>query len=424
MDRQGARRRLTRAGTFAATVFLLALMAAFPVRAETVERAAALLDSGEVVAAVQILEPLAEAGDASAEYLLGRTHLDGIGVPQDFTKAAQWIAKAAEKDDARAQNLLGRLHAQGLGVERDTAAAVRWMRRAAEKGDPVHQYDLGILLDDAGMDAQDRQEAARWFETSAAQGHAPAKTSLGLAYQQGTGVPKDLARAARLFGEAADAGDARARNNLGLMLARGEGAPQDYEKAVELFRKAAAQGQSQAMYNLGVMYENGFGIDRDEAKARELYAQAGRTGGDSAADAVSDSGLLYDPRLQPLDMTKARAEDFATAAGNGDPVAMFLLGYVEAMDETQGGASLAATWFERAARLGLPAAMANLGLLHIRGRGVPQDYVVGYMCLNLAAAAGLSEAATLRDRVGATMTPAQLAEARDLVESRWQAIRK
>lgn len=406
-------------------VLLLALVTAFPARAETVERAAALLDAGEVIAAIRLLEPLAEAGDASAEYLLGRTHLDGIGVPQDFTKAAQWIAKAAEKDDARAQNLLGRLNAQGLGVERDTAAAMRWMRRAAEKGDPVHQYDLGILLDDAGMGAQDRQEAVRWFEAAAAQGHAPAKTSLGLAYQQGAGVPKDLAQAARLFGEAADAGDARARNNLGLMLARGEGVPQDYEKAVELFRKAAAQGQSQAMYNLGVMYENGFGIDRDEAKARELYAQAGRTGGDSATDAVSDSGLLYDARLQPLDMTKAHAEDFAAAAENGDPLAMFLLGYVEAAAETRpGGASRAAGWFEKAAGLGLPAAMANLGLLHIRGRGVPQDYVVGYMWLNLAAAAGLAEAAMLRDRVGATMTPAQLAEARDLVESRWQAIRK
>jgi len=55
---------------------------------------------------------------------------------------------------------------------------------------------------------------------------------------------------------------------------------------------------------------------------------------------------------------------------------------------------------------------------------VPQDYVLGYMWLNLAAAAGLAEAAPIRDRVGAAITPAELAEARGLVEQKWLASRK
>ena len=425
MDRQDARQGLRRAGLRAAVYILVALSAVAPARAAATDQALAFLDAGDVAAAVRLLEPVARAGDASAEYLLGKVHLDGLGVPQDFAAAAQWIAKAAEHGDARAQNALGRLHAEGLGVARDGKAAVLWMRRAAEQGDPTHQYDLAILLDDARLGVEDKAQAARWFEAAAEKGLPAAKTSLGLAYQQGSGVQKDLARAAGLFSEAAEAGDARAQNNLGLMLARGEGVAQDYERAVGLFEKAVAQGQTQAFYNLGVMYENGFGVAQDEAKAMELYAKAGQKGGTTATDIVSGEGPLYDPRLVPLDPSAAKPEHFAEGASSGDPVAMFLLAYVTATDGSQsGGAARAASWFEKAAELGLPAAMANLGLLHLRGQGVPQDYVLGYMWLNLAAAAGLPEAASIRDRVGAVMTPAQLVEASDLVKQKWLASRR
>lgn len=421
MDCQDARQGLRRAGLRAVAVILIALSVAAPARAGNTDQAQALLDAGDVAPAVRLLEPLAAAGDASAEYLLGKVHLDGLGVPQDFSAAARWIVKAAEKGDARAQNTLGRLHAEGLGVARDGKAAVLWMRRAAEQGDPAHQYDLALLLDDARLGVEDKAEAARWFEAAAEKGLPAARTSLGLAYQQGSGVEKDLARAARLFSEAAEAGDARAQNNLGLMLARGEGVAQDYVRAVGLFEKAVAQGQTQAYYNLGVMYENGFGVAQDEARAMELYAKAGQRGGATATDIVSGEGLLYDPRLVPLDPSTAGREPFAEGASSGDPVAMFLLAYVMATDGTRsGGAAQAASWFEKAAELGMPAAMANLGLLHLRGQGVPQDYVLGYMWLNLAAAAGLAEAAPIRDRVGAAMTPAQLVEASDLVKQQWR----
>lgn len=425
MDRQDPRQGLRRAGLRVAAVVLIALFAAAPVRADTTDQAQALLDAGDVASAVRLLEPLAGAGDASAEYLLGKVHLDGLGVPQDFSAAARWIAKAAEKGHAPAQNALGRLHAEGLGVARDGKAAVVWMKRAAEQGNPAHQYDLALLLDDARLGVEDKIEAVRWFEAAAKQGLPAAKTSLGLAYQQGSDVQKDLARAAALFSEAAEAGDARAQNNLGLMLARGEGVPQDYERAVGLFEKAVAQGQTQALYNLGVMYENGFGVAQNEAKAMELYAKAGQRGGTTATDIVSGEGFLYDPRLLPLDPAAAKPEHFAEGASSGDPLAMFLFAYLTATDASRsGGPARAASWFEKAAELGLPAAMANLGLLHLRGQGVPQDYVLGYMWLNLAVAAGLPEAASIRDRVGSAMTPAQLAEARDLVGQRWLSNRR
>jgi TPR repeat protein len=64
--------------------------------------------------------------------------------------------------------------------------------------------------------------------------------------------------------------------------------------------------------------------------------------------------------------------------------------------------------------------MTNLGLLYVRGLGVPQDYVFGYMWINLAAAGGLGEAVTARAAVSARMTAAQIGEAERLADRRWQ----
>jgi uncharacterized protein len=48
------------------------------------------------------------------------------------------------------------------------------------------------------------------------------------------------------------------------------------------------------------------------------------------------------------------------------------------------------------------------------GKGVPQDYVIAHMWLNLAAVDGDKDAAEGRDTLAAKMTPAQIAEAQKL----------
>ena len=52
--------------------------------------------------------------------------------------------------------------------------------------------------------------------------------------------------------------------------------------------------------------------------------------------------------------------------------------------------------------------------MHEQGQGVPQDYVVAHMWLNLAAAQGVEDAREGRDRVAGMMTSAQIAEAQRL----------
>jgi TPR repeat protein len=66
--------------------------------------------------------------------------------------------------------------------------------------------------------------------------------------------------------------------------------------------------------------------------------------------------------------------------------------------------------------------MANLGVLYLKGWGVPQDYVLGYMWINLATS-GLADAARLRTTLARQMTAAQINEAQALSRQRGETRR-
>jgi TPR repeat protein len=53
--------------------------------------------------------PLAEQGDADAQYRLGVLYANGYGVPKDYVQARQWYEKAAAQGNTIAQYNLGRL---------------------------------------------------------------------------------------------------------------------------------------------------------------------------------------------------------------------------------------------------------------------------------------------------------------------------
>ena len=71
-------------------------------------------------------------------------------------------------------------------------------------------------------------------------------------------------------------------------------------------------------------------------------------------------------------------------------------------------------WYRLAADQGNASAQINLGLMHAKGEGVPQNYIQAHMWLNLAGARGDEEARKARDIVKDKMTPEQIAEAQRL----------
>jgi uncharacterized protein len=114
--------------------------------------------------------------------------------------------------------------------------------------------------------------------------------------------------------------------------------------------------------------------------------------------------------------------DYATAlrlmrpfADQGEASAQYNLGIAYRWGEAVPQDYAAAlSWYRKAAEQGHVGARSELGFMYGLGQGVPQDYVIAHMWFNLAAARGYKDAAGNRDKVGARMTPAQIAEAQRL----------
>ena len=84
---------------------------------------------------------------------------------------------------------------------------------------------------------------------------------------------------------------------------------------------------------------------------------------------------------------------------------------------TAGRHAEALTQWQAAARTGDGKAMLALGQAFARGLGVPQDYILAHMWLNLAAGRGSAEAARERDGLAANMIPQHIASAQELARA-------
>ena len=69
---------------------------------------------GDYAIALEEFLPLANDGDARAQYYLGRMYYEGYGVPQDKAAAVKWYRRAAEQGDAGAQATLDSLETTGV----------------------------------------------------------------------------------------------------------------------------------------------------------------------------------------------------------------------------------------------------------------------------------------------------------------------
>ena len=89
----------------------------------------------------------AEAGNADAQFKLGRMNLKGEYVPQDYKKAFEWLLKAADQGYKYAQYELGKMYFKGEGVSKDYEKAVEWYRKAANQGHEEAQGELDRIYE-------------------------------------------------------------------------------------------------------------------------------------------------------------------------------------------------------------------------------------------------------------------------------------
>ena len=82
---------------------LLIFVLATPVLAATYGEGLAAYQRGDFNSAQRVLEPLAQSGDADAQYLLGRMYARGEGVLQDFVEGHKWLNLAASRGNREAR---------------------------------------------------------------------------------------------------------------------------------------------------------------------------------------------------------------------------------------------------------------------------------------------------------------------------------
>ena len=108
------------------SVLLFILFVAGPAFSADFNKGIAAYSRGDYAAALKEWRPLAEQGDADAQYNLGVMHDTGQGVPQDYKTAVKWFRLAAEQGNAAAQNNLGVMYEEGQGIIQNNIYAHMW----------------------------------------------------------------------------------------------------------------------------------------------------------------------------------------------------------------------------------------------------------------------------------------------------------
>jgi len=241
--------------------------------------------------------------DPKSMTLLGELYANGLGVPQDDKKAAEWYHLAAARGDPSAMFALAIFSLEGRAGPRDRQKSAQLMADAAKLGHPIAAYDLALLYIEGQLFPQDFSHAAELLRVAANAGNPQAQYALGTLFKEGRGVPKDLHEAVRLFSLAALADEADAQVEYAIALFNGAGVDRNQQLAVAYFRKAALSGNPIAQDRLATILANGFGV-----KANPVEAAKWRL----ISKAAGETDLPLDEFVSKLDpKSRAQAEDEA-----------------------------------------------------------------------------------------------------------------
>jgi len=142
---------------------------------EALAAGVAAYERGDYGAALAEFRPLAEAGNAQAQYYLGYMHETGKGLPTDPVAAARWYLPAAEQGVVGAQFNLGLAYLEGRGVENDDAQALAWLRLAADQGHTRSQYKVAEMFEAGRGTRRDFVQAHLWFALAGRERYADAR---------------------------------------------------------------------------------------------------------------------------------------------------------------------------------------------------------------------------------------------------------
>ena len=251
---------------------------------------------------VVAITPLAEQGNAQAQYLLGMYYYRFYC--EDSSRFLPWMERAAEANNMKAIKFLAdyyRFICDDMEQEQRKALGRKWLyrmidvlKKKADKGMVSAAKSLMNLYvhdrPDDMTEKEGRDAALIWYErlidilrAKAERGTARDKKNLADTLSYDLGVPEEIAsylpdwtdEATRLYEEiSTEKKDGASYIDLAHTYSR-EG---NEEKAFECYMKAAGMGYTDAYYNVARAYINGDGVERDFDKAFEWFRKATDSG--------------------------------------------------------------------------------------------------------------------------------------------------
>jgi len=145
---------------------------------------------------IKKIQPLADAGNAEAQYKLAAIYETGDGASKNQKKAFDWYLKSAEKGFGASQYKVGSMYASGVGVRQNFFMAAKWYRLAATfNKNTLAEFRLGELYFNGRGVEHDYGKAIEFYTKAARKGHAASQYLLGSMYEDGWGVPLDYIKA-------------------------------------------------------------------------------------------------------------------------------------------------------------------------------------------------------------------------------------
>lgn len=259
----------------------------------------------------------ASAGNAEAQYWLGRRYQLGEDVEWDIEKALELLHRSDEQGFVLAANNIGAIYHDVFG---DYETATEWFKKGMEQGDSRASSSFArALLYGYGVDTEPKKAIAILEK----QGDGYSYHLLGDYYNLQVGIEDNptlsiqyYQKALRYAQKSQDIEQVlMTQNQLGLLY-RHLG---KYNKAIEHFQQAAEKGLPHAMYNMATSYRPGFGIERNVAKERYWLEKAAENGLIDAFFPLAESYRYHNADGISVDYPKAVYWYEKTAeSGSGD----------------------------------------------------------------------------------------------------------
>lgn len=261
--------------------------------------AVAAYEDAEFVLALEFLVPLAQAGDADAQYLTGLIYTIDFYEGNDSDRSLGWIEKAAEQGQPFAQTFYWKTFVGTPDENPRPSESLQWLEAASAAGIAEAQFELATRL---ASSSGDRDEIEDLLLSAIRSGHVTAHFAYGELMMRSVRGTYDMRlddEIAAIMRELAEDGFAPGQVGYGLHRYSGQGAERDPVDAFKWLFLAKEQGNIEGRGYLALLWSQFSPSEREEGEAmaeswkQQAYHDRGRRIG-LAVEWCFDNSLAAD----------------------------------------------------------------------------------------------------------------------------------